>query len=202
MMLSSDLDTQHVGTLWLLKFSDPLPPAVEPRVPTAFRRAGQEDLQELAVAMGQNGQAEIERRWAAGKQCYIGNIAGKLAVYGWVTFDVEHIGELGLKIRLQPGEAYIWDCETTADFRGQRLYPALLSYMLGELRALGLRRVWIGADTDNVASQKGMALTGFQPVFDILIARDPAASQRMLSRGHAAASEQDVKDAHFALFGE
>ncbi len=201
MTLSSDLDPQHVGTLWLLHFTGHLPPAVAPRVPVTFLRAGPEDIQELALAMGHSDPSEIQQRFAAGKQCYIGRIDGKLATYGWVTFDAESIGELGLSIRLQPDEAYIWDCGTPPAYRGRHLYPALLTYILAELHQMGLRCVWVGADSDNIASQKGMVLAGFRPIVDFLLAHTSATTSRAWLRGSAGATEQEIQDAHYALFG-
>jgi len=47
----------------------------------------------------------------------------------------------------------------------------LLVSILGELRSEKLCRVWIGADLENVASQRGIARAGFKPVADLLIAR-------------------------------
>jgi hypothetical protein len=47
----------------------------------------------------------------------------------------------------------------------------LLIYILGQLRLQGLCRAWIGADYDNVASQKGMARAGFHHVADLVIER-------------------------------
>ena len=201
MTMPSDLEAQHVGTFWLLNLTEAAPPAVAARVPVMFQRAGSEDRAELAQAMGLNNTAEILRRFAAGKWCYIGRVDGRLATYGWVTFDQEEIGELGLSIRLQPGEAYIWDCGTPPVYRGQRLYPALLSYILAELRRLGLRRVWIGADADNVASQRGMELAGFRPIADFLLAHAPD-TRRAWLRGCPDATTQEVQDIHVAIFGE
>jgi RimJ/RimL family protein N-acetyltransferase len=201
MTTPSDLDAQHVGTFWLLNLTENAPPAVAARVPVAFQRAGSEDTAELAQAMGLNDAAEIQRRFAAGKWCYIGRVDGRLATYGWVTFDEEEIGELGLSIRLQPGEAYIWDCGTPPTYRGQRLYPALLSYILAELRKPGLHRVWIGADADNVASQRGMELVGFHPIADFLLARSSEARRTWL-RGCTGATQQEIQDVRSAIFGE
>lgn len=201
MTMPSDLDGQHIGTFWLFDLSDASPPGVTARLPVTFGRAGTEDIPELAQVMGLPDAAEIQRRLAAGKECFIGRVDGTLATYGWVTFDQEEIGELGLSIRLQRGEAYIWDCGTSAAYRGQRLYPALLSSLLAELRALGLRRVWIGADADNVASQHGMELAGFHPVADFLLARASAPPRTWL-RGCGGASQQEIRDVHAAIFGE
>ena len=135
-----------------------------------------------------------------GKQCYIGYVENVLATYGWVTFDKEMIGELGLNIRLLPGEAYIWNCATLEDYRGLRLYPSLLWYIVGELRSQGVRRIWIGADADNLPSQVGMRLCGFQPIADFVL--DYAlALHSFWIRGHIGAPEQLVEDARRALLG-
>jgi RimJ/RimL family protein N-acetyltransferase len=201
MTMPSDLEAQHVGTFWLLNLTEAALPEVAARVPVTFQRARSEDTAELAQAMGLDDPDEILRRFAAGKWCYIGRVDGRLATYGWVTFDEEEIGELGLSIRLQPGEAYIWDCGTPPAYRGQRLYPALLSSIITGLRAMGLRRVWIGADADNVASQRGMELAGFRPIADFLLAHAPDRRRAWL-RGCPDATTQEVQDIHTAIFGE
>jgi len=88
-----------------------------------------------------------------------------------VSPDEEYIDELSLRIKLVPGEAYIWDCATVPAFRHRHLYSALLVFIVGELRTEGLCRVWIGADQDNEASQRGIANAGFQHVADLGISR-------------------------------
>jgi hypothetical protein len=115
--------------------------------------------------------AEVYKRFEAGRSCYTAWVEGQLAAYGWVSFDEEFIGELNLRLRLLPGEAYIWDCATLPAFRQKRLFSALLVYMLGELQAEPLCRVWIGANLDNVASQRGIARAGFRRVADLVVAR-------------------------------
>jgi hypothetical protein len=60
---------------------------------------------------------------------------------------------------------------TLPAFRQNHLYSALLDYIVKELRAENLCRVWIGADLDNVPSQRGIARAGFQAVADLVIAR-------------------------------
>jgi hypothetical protein len=98
-------------------------------------------------------------------------VEGQVVAYGWVSLESEDIGELNLRIKLLPGEAYIWDCATLPAFRERLLYSALLNYILSELRAQNLCRAWIGADYDNIASQKGMARAGFHHVADLVIER-------------------------------
>jgi len=200
MALASEIGPQHLGTLWVLDLGEPLLFGPMPRVAVMFQRVGPEAAPLLAQAMGLEDSAEVLQRFAAGKRCYIGTVDDVLATYGWVTFDKELIGELRLRIRLAPGEAYIWDCATSGAYRGLRLYPALLWYIINDLRAEGLRRIWIGADADNLPSQTGIALCGFQPIIDIVLDR-VLAIRMSWARGCPGAPEQLVEDARRKLLG-
>ena len=72
--------------------------------------------------------------------------------------------------------------------------------MVSELRAQGLKRIWIGADADNLPSQVGMRLCGFHPIADFVL--DYALALRSFwIRGHSGAPEQLVEDARRALLG-
>lgn len=200
MIGASEPGSQHLGILWVLNLDESSLASVAPRIATAFQRVGPEAASTLAQAMGLDNPTIVLQRFANRKRCYTGNVKGKPATYGWVTLDEEGIGELGLNIRLQAGEAYIWDCATLPAYRGQRLYPALLAYMLNELQSEGLRRVWIGTDTDNLPSQSGVALVGFQPVIDILMTR-VLTIRRLWARGRPGVPEQVVMEARSALLG-
>ncbi len=200
MITASEPGPQHVGTLWLLDLSEPSLVGPIPRVEVNFQLVGSEASPLITEAMGLGSPEEVFKRLDAGKRCYIGNVNGVLATYGWVTFDKELIGELRLHIQLSPGEAYIWDCATLPEYRGLRLYPSLLWYIIGELRSQGLKRVWIGADADNLPSQVGMRLCGFLPIADFVLDYALALYSYWI-RGHSGASEQHVEDARRALLG-
>ena len=191
---------QHVGTLWLLDLSELSLIGPIPRIEAHFQLIGSEAAPLVAEAMGLSSPEEVFKRFDAGKHCYIGDVDGVLATYGWVTFDKELIGELHLHIQLLPGEAYIWDCATLPEYRGLRLYPSLLWYIIRELRSQGLKRIWIGADADNLPSQVGMRLCGFRPIADFVLDYVLAFHSYWI-RGHAGASEQHVEDARRALLG-
>jgi hypothetical protein len=199
MTQSTETDAQPQGTLWMLDLDRPLPVGLALRIPAVFMRAGPEVAQELTQAMDLDDPSIVLQRFASGRHCYIARIEGKLVTYGWVTFDEECIGELGLNFRLKSGEAYIWNCATLPPYRGLRLYPALLTYILCELQSQVIRRVWIGADTDNLASQSGMALAGFRPIADLFIPHD-SSSQRPWARGRPGVPEQLVTDVRQALY--
>lgn len=197
---ASETGPKILGTLWVLDLDEPLLVGPVPRVAVTFQCVDPEAAPSLAQAMGHDSPGEAHRRFAARKRCYTGTVDGVLATYGWVTFDEELIGELRMRIRLRQGEAYIWDCATLPAYRGLRLYPALLCHIIHDLCAEGVRRIWIGADADNLPSQTGMVLSGFQPIVDIVL--DYVLAKRMSwARGHPGAPEQLVEDGRRALLG-
>jgi ribosomal protein S18 acetylase RimI-like enzyme len=170
MMVSADNDPRRAGTIWALDLVEPISPLAA-RIPAAFQRLESGSLPALSSNLDGEAAAEFGRRLAAGKRSYAACVAGGLAAYGWVSFGEEFVGELNLRLHLLPGEAYIWDCATLPAFRRNRLYSALLSYIVAQLRQEGLHRVWIGADLDNLPSQRGIARAGFRHVADLLIER-------------------------------
>jgi GNAT superfamily N-acetyltransferase len=197
---ASETGSQHMGILWMFNLDASPLVSVAPRVATTFQQAGPEAASSLAQAMGLDDPTPVLQRFASGRHCYVGRVEDRLATYGWITFDEEGIGELGLNIRLQASEAYIWDCATLPAYRGQRLYPALLAYMLSELQSEGLHRIWIGTDADNLPSQSGVALVGCQPVVDVVMTR-VLTLRRPWVRGRPGVPEQVVTDARSALLG-
>ncbi len=200
-MRAAEPDPRHPGTLWVRNLDWPAPQNTSPRVPATFRCLGPEAIESLTQAMRLDHPAVIQQRLASGRRCYGAQVEGSLAAYGWVSWNEEDIGEIGLRLHLMPGEAYIWDCATTPPYRRLRLYTALLVHIAEQLRAEGLCRVWIGADADNAASQNGIALAGFLPVADLVVTRMIGIRQFWV-RGRAGAPETVVSDARRALLGD
>lgn len=169
MIVSAENDQRRAGTIWMLNLDEPAR-LIEPLLPATFRRVGADLVPALAAVMGRDASREVLKRLDSGRRCYTAWVGDQVASYGWVSFDEQHIGELNLRIRLLPGEAYIWDCATMPAFRRNRLYSGLLAQIIGELRAEQFCRAWIGADLDNIASQQGMARAGFHHVADLVVA--------------------------------
>jgi ribosomal protein S18 acetylase RimI-like enzyme len=170
MMVSAENDPRRAGTIWVLNL-DEATPIVTPRLPTEFRRITPDLVPALSAIRGYDASAEFLQRFETGRHCYGAWVEGQPAAFGWVSYDDEQIGELNLRIKLLPGEVYIWDCATAPHFRGNGLYSALLSYILGELRNQQTCRAWIGADHDNVPSQKGIERAGFHHIAYLIIER-------------------------------
>jgi len=200
MMVSAENDPRRAGTIWVLDLDHEMP-GVAPRIQTEFRQLTLELAPALAAASDSLTVSEIARRLETGRQCYLALVDGKIAAYGWVSLVEEDIGELNLRIKLLAGEAYIWDCVTLPAFREKLLYSALLIYILGELREQNICRAWIGADLENLASQKGMARAGFHHVADLVIARVLAMRQVWVT-GMPGVSERIVAEARRAFLND
>jgi ribosomal protein S18 acetylase RimI-like enzyme len=169
MQPSADHEPHVEGTIWMRDL-DELPVEVSPLVPAVFGPLGLERSAQLAEAMHSTLE-ELHQRFSGGRRCCGVWVEDHLASYGWISFEEEFVGELRLRLKLLPGEAYIWDCATLPAYRQQHLYSALLAYMLAQLRQEPLCRVWIGADQVNQVSQRGMQRAGFHHVADLVISR-------------------------------
>lgn len=200
-MGTAEDQNSQAGTIWTLNL-DEIPPVITPLVPAAFTRLGPESAPALAAAMGNGALEEVCKRLETGRSCYGAWVEGQLAAYGWVSFDEEFIGELGLHLRLLPGEAYIFDCATLPAFRQKRLFSALLGFMLQELRLGPLCRVWIGADLDNTASQRGIDRAGFHRVADLGESRFSDRSKIWLLQGYPGVPENLVAEARRVFTGD
>ncbi len=168
-MMLARLWTIERGVLFAIGLAPPRP-IVKPRLEVGFEPVDPESVPALARAMGENHEV-VRQRMTAGRRCFAAWYQGDIVAYGWVSQCSEYIGKQERELRLEPDEAYIWDCATLPAFRGQSLYSALLSHMLSVLQAEGLCRVWIGTSASNIASVHGMVRAGFQPVITLTYAR-------------------------------
>jgi ribosomal protein S18 acetylase RimI-like enzyme len=159
------------GTLWTNDLAGATSAPVSPRGAVVFGEVRREDAGPLAVAMGTPDAEAALQRFTAGCRCFAAWIDDRIAAYGWVSRGREWVGELEREFHMQEDEAYIWDCLTLREYRGRRLYSALLRFMLDELRAAGIRRVWIGASLDNRPSIKGFTNAEFQPIIKLTYLR-------------------------------
>ena len=200
MMVSADNDPRRAGTIWMLNLDEPVG-ALEPLVPTTFQRLEPDRVPAFASVLGSDTVGEFLKRLGNGRRCYAAWVGDQIASYGWVSFQDEHIGELNLRMRLLPGEVYIWDCATLPEFRRNHLYSALLVYIIGELHNEGLCRAWIGADMENKPSQQGMARAGFHHVADLIIAR-VLAMRQVWVQGLPGVPENIVAEARRAFLND
>lgn len=176
------------GVLWVLDISatqeneKALPKQVEPRIPVMFEEIPLNDALGSAADLGFANVEQLRRRFSPRRRCFVARFEGEIAAYGWVSTGAECVGEMEREIQLQLGEAYVWDCFTWPDYRRQRLYSSLLSYINTKLADEGYRRVWIGSNLENRPSLKGFANAGYRPVVHITYLRLGGLSSLWVSR--------------------
>ena len=96
-----------------------------------------------------------------GHRLYLARLGPECVAWGWVATEAAAIGELGVDVPLPPGNRYLWGFITRSEWRGRGIYPRLLQAILRQEADAG--RFWIGHDTANVASARGILRAGFQP---------------------------------------
>jgi GNAT superfamily N-acetyltransferase len=152
------------GTFWALALGRAPLVTVAPLLPVHFREVDRTHGAALAAAMGLHNTAPVFQRIDTGRRCFAAWIDEDIVAYGWFSQGMECVGELEQVFTIPANDGYIWDCATQERYRGNHLYSALLSYIAITLRDEGIFRLWIGAMSHNIASIRGFAGAGFQPV--------------------------------------
>jgi len=195
-------DPDRDGALFLYDLTAPV---AAPQPPGAtLRAAGPADVLALQEAMHASGEYlddVVEARRQYGRHPYVAETDGKIVSYGWIAYNAEPLGDLGISFRLKPDDAYIYDCATRPDYRGRGYYPALLRFMCAELRRQGRRRVWIGTAPGNFTSQRGIARAGFMKVADVNFIRRPDGSFRVDLYGPPGVPAAILNDAAWSFHG-
>ena len=138
----------------------------------------------------------VAGRLERGCRCLVACREGRVTAYGWISTGPEWIGEIGARIRPQPGDAYIWNCVTLAEHRRQGLFAALLVHLAQRCAEAGLTRLWIASVAGS--GESAIAYAGFLPV--LRISRRDLRGVRWLSvRAAANAPERLVASARSVL---
>lgn len=114
---------------------------------------------------------EARERIASGHRACVALVHETPAGWGWSAAREARIGELGLVLRMPPGNRYLWSFETVPERRGQGIYPLLLQYIL-RWEVAEAERFWIGHEPGNAASARGILRAGFEHLGDILLLPD------------------------------
>lgn len=102
------------------------------------------------------------------------------------------MGNPGVAFQIPPDQTYLFAFETLSAWRGRSCYPALLQAILADEPA---EWSWIIHQSDNIASQRGIARAGFQRACAVVYA---TAAGTLALRPDGAA---DRADAGVALLG-
>jgi GNAT superfamily N-acetyltransferase len=132
--------------------SAPLPPGLEVEVHEPMAAGG------AAAAW----HPEARARLAAGEACALVRAHGAVVAYCWSTTAPAPVEEIRRHVVPAGDEVYLYDAYTAPEWRGKRLFPAMLTLLLAAARARGRRRALIFALAANRASTRAIEHAGFQ----------------------------------------
>ena len=97
-----------------------------------------------------------------GDRIATGNDRCKVVSYCWIAFGEEWIGEIEMKVKPGPQEAYLYDAFTLPQYRRRNFFSTLLSNSLEYLESRGYSRALIFALSSNRPSIKAIEKSGFK----------------------------------------
>jgi GNAT superfamily N-acetyltransferase len=100
-----------------------------------------EAANDLETALG-----DLLRR---GQMCYIAERGGAIVHFRWGRRTDASMPRLGLTAPLRPDEVYVFSSYTVPPLRGERLGPAVMSQMLADMRAQGMRLMYVWVMSGN-----------------------------------------------------
>jgi hypothetical protein len=165
-------DVRQCSTLWAVELSADAVPWPEP-AEAIIRAVTPTDIAPLRQAMAACQARDLslaEARIHAGRLGYVAESRAEPGVvlsYGWVARHGETLRDLDFDFDAPPGFAWIYDCATVPQARGQGLYPDVLLGMRADLPRQGQALALIGTESLNLPSQQGIARAGFRKVADV-----------------------------------
>jgi RimJ/RimL family protein N-acetyltransferase len=102
----------------------------------------------------------------AGNAFYVAYLGGIAVAYGSSAAKRIAIGELDLVRPLPPRNRYLWGFVTESPWRGHGIYPRLLRAIVAAERR-DAERFWIGHESANLTSGRGILKAGFTPVGEL-----------------------------------
>ena len=142
--------------------ADRLPDKASVERKDAERELSDEDAaQIISVWNPKIARRQLSERFAQGASLWLFKVEGKVAAYGWTIIGrtvEQHFLPLG------PGDAHLFDYFVFPEYRGQRINPALVNFILARLVSEGKRRAFIEAAEWNTAQLSSLSRTPFRPL--------------------------------------
>jgi ribosomal protein S18 acetylase RimI-like enzyme len=104
----------------------------------------------------------LKQRFARGEECFVAYASDMVVAYGWTSYREVEIGEINKLMHVKPDEVYLYDFYTRPEYRGNNLYPAVLSHILRFLAEGGFRLALIFVLIENLTSRRGVTKAGFR----------------------------------------
>lgn len=109
-------------------------------IPVEMKRADSAEVQEAARLADPLLAEKFAARLADGMACYVAKVEGRVIAYNWVRFRSGE--DEGDTIVLGSREVYATDAFTAPEFRGRKVHPQTLAFIMQTAKANGYRDIW------------------------------------------------------------
>lgn len=138
------------------------PANVRSPAPLEFSLLSPDELDEYLAFHDEDPRSELEARLARGEECFVARSGGAIVCANWAVYDEHEVRFLRYRLRLEPGEVYVYDSYTRPDFRGRSVAPALAAHLVERFRAAGLRRALTLIAPENASNLRARAKSGYR----------------------------------------
>lgn len=143
-------------------------PAVAPRTAVSLVSLGRDEPDLVRVLGDAPGREAFADRLAQGHLGALALLNGRIVGYAWVGFDLWEFREIGVAVRLQPTECFLYDLYTEPALRGGSIGSALVAVSMNDAIRRGYRTMYCRVGRSNAASYALFTRLGFERVVDIL----------------------------------
>jgi hypothetical protein len=130
-------------------------PNIEPRITVAF------EMSDQPLRLDNVDLEDVERRITRGDLIFFAVHRAKVVAYLFASTTSCEVGELEDMLAVGPGEVYFYDAFTSMGFRGNHIYPALLTFACNHFKKSNFAFSLIFSRGSNRNSVKGIEKAGF-----------------------------------------
>jgi len=156
------------GSLLARDLTAPVP-AVVPRAPVSLvllnRDGHGSDASRLMA--GHPYKEAFADRLARGQLGALAHAGGAITGYAWVGFDLWEFREIGVAVRLEPTECFLYDLFTEPAMRGGLIGSAIVAALMRDAVRKGCRAMYCRVGRSNAASYSLFTRLGFEKVVDV-----------------------------------
>jgi GNAT superfamily N-acetyltransferase len=161
----------RIAVLHFLLFEGlPVVSAAHLRGPGYVRAATAQDLDAMP-ACGDK-RAVFKARFAAGDDCVVADIDGRIVGYEWFCHQPSHVEAThGYRIHVPRGSVYAYDAYLDPQYRNSGFWLRFKAHLAALMTARDARDVLTFVEEGNTASRNAHVRFGFKPVKSVLALR-------------------------------
>ena len=132
-----------------------------PRIKIIRKKIDDEIVRKLKDVVDRDEYFKFKDRLTRGKKAFAAIVDSRIIGYAWLSLQDEFEPFLGINIKVNKENGYIYDVYVNPDFRKKGVSTAVCNYMLQYLKMLGYKGVLVAVNTRNIPSMRTFKKMGF-----------------------------------------